>query len=483
MARRSEPSRRTLELRRQFGHPIVDADAHQIEIAPVLLDFLRDAGGVGMPDRWVAYMGHLRRVFRMTPEQRAESRTPVPVWWPIPAENTLDRATSALPALLYERMDEIGLDFTIVYPGMGMTVLTLPGMADDELRRASARAFNNYYAEMFRGFEDRMTPTAVIPMHTPAEAIEELEYVVNTLGLKAVLLAGDVLRPVGRPQTGAPEVTGSVFYQDCFGIDSPYDYDPVWAKCIELRVAPTFHSGPVGWGTRASISRHQYNQLGGFAEGAEAVCKSLFFGGVTRRFPDLHFGFLEGGSGWAMLLYSRMIDHWKKRNGRAMQRLDPARIDGNLLGRLIGEYGHEKTKPYLDKIVSDSMWADRMEELDDWRACGIEKAEDIYELFVPHFFFGCEGDDRAAATSFDTKLNPFGARLRAMFGSDIGHFDVEDMREVVEEAHELVDDGLITDEDFRDFAFANAVKLHGGMNPDFFAGTKVETEAAQVLAS
>ena len=27
---------------------------------------------------------------------------------------------------------------------------------------------------------------------------------------------------------------------DAFGPESPYDYDPVWAKCVELGVAPTF---------------------------------------------------------------------------------------------------------------------------------------------------------------------------------------------------------------------------------------------------
>jgi hypothetical protein len=85
------------------------------------------------------------------------------------------------------------------------------------------------------------------------------------------------------------------------------------------------------------------------------------------------------------------------------------------------------------------------------------------------------------AAGFDTQLNPYGARLNAMFGSDIGHFDVEDMRDVLREAHETVDEGLMTDDDFRDFAFANAVRLHGGMAPDFFAGTVVEKEATEVL--
>jgi hypothetical protein len=33
-----------------------------------------------------------------------------------------------------------------------------------------------------------------------------------------------------------------------------------------------------------------------------------------------------------------------------------------------------------------------------------------------------------------------------------------------------------------DFTFANAVRLHGGMNPDFFTGTVVEKQAAELLS-
>jgi hypothetical protein len=31
------------QLRARLGHPIVDADAHQIEMVPLFLDFLREA--------------------------------------------------------------------------------------------------------------------------------------------------------------------------------------------------------------------------------------------------------------------------------------------------------------------------------------------------------------------------------------------------------------------------------------------------------
>ena len=85
------------------------------------------------------------------------------------------------------------------------------------------------------------------------------------------------------------------------------------------------------------------------------------------------------------------------------------------------------------------------------------------------------------AWGFDTRVNPYGARLKTLFGSDIGHFDVPDMREVLPEARELVDDGLITERDFRDFVFTSPVEFWCGMNPDFFKGTRVEKEAAAIL--
>ena len=468
------------QLRAKLGHPIVDADAHQVEMVPLFFDFLREAGGAKMLERWRDHAVITRRAFGMTPEERSRARPGIPIWWGIPAENTLDRATAFLPKLMHARMDEIGLDFAIVYPSLGLFVLTLPGIADDELRQASARAFNNYNAEMFRGLGDRLTPAALIPMHTPREAITELEHAVKTLGLKAMVFAADVLRPVPKPEKN-PAAMAELYYYDCFGIDSPYDYDPVWRKCIELRVAPTFHSAPIGRGTRASISRHQYNQLGGFAEGGEAVCKSLLFGGVTRRFPELRFGFLEGGAAWGIALYARLVEHWKKRNFKAMQRLDPARIDTALLGRLVDEFGHERLKPHRDKVITHAILGERMEELDDWRDCKIARAEDIRDLFVPNFFFGCEGDDLSAAAAFDNRMNPYSASLNPMLGSDIGHFDVEDMRGVLEEAHELVDRSLMSPEDFRRFALENPVRLHGGMNKDFFNGTKVEVEARAIL--
>ena len=118
--------------------------------------------------------------------------------------------------------------------------------------------------------------------------------------------------------------------------------------------------------------------------------------------------------------------------------------------------------------------------IDDFVRCGIERKQDIRDLFVPRFYFGCEADDPITSSAFDTKRNPFKARLNVVFGSDIGHFDVPDMLEVLPEAHEMVEEEMITEDDFKDFVFTNAVKLWTAVNPDFFKGTVVEERGQQL---
>jgi hypothetical protein len=119
--------------------------------------------------------------------------------------------------------------------------------------------------------------------------------------------------------------------------------------------------------------------------------------------------------------------------------------------------------------------------LDEWAACFIEKAEDIRDSFVPHFYFGCEADDPINVWAFNSRVNPFGARLKVLFGSDIGHWDVPDMTKMVEEAYELVEHGLMAEGDFKDFVFTNPVNFYAGANPEFFDGTVVEAAAKTAL--
>ena len=403
-----------------------------------------------------------------------------PAWWFV-TQDALDRTTASLPRLLYERMDELGLDFTVLYPSNTMSFMSLPDAG--ELRQVLCRAANTYLADVYRDYADRMTPVALIPTTTPTEAIEELEHAVRVLGHRAVALSSYAHRAVTWSTSGLAEEPFNG-RPDYLALDSEYDYDPVWAKCLELGVPVTAHSPLHGFGTNRSVSTYMYNHLGQLAASGQAFCKALFFGGVTRRFPRLKFAFMECGVGWACALYAGIIGNWEKRNIGVVERLNPANLDLDLVMGLVEQYADDRIKGKQDALRDYFGTATMAPEMrDDWRRCGIEKAEDIRDLFVPSFYFGCEADDRLNPWAFNDKLNPFGARLNALFGSDIGHWDVPDMRNVVAEAYELVEEGHITEDDLRDFTFANPVRFFGGTNPDFFKGTRVEAEAAKLLAS
>jgi len=503
---------RSAKIRAGLDHPVVDADGHWIETAPVMkgffLDFVKDLGGGDLAARFEAAGGLdyddtvLRPWSALSEAERRVLGTPRPPWWTLPAANTLDRATAHLPRLLYERLDDFGIDFAVLYPSR---TLTTPAIKEAELRQIACRALNVYHAELYREFADRMTPVAMIPTHTPDEAIAELEHAVGDLGTKAIMINGLIHRP-GRAATDPPPAgrsgsghaaggtrgdgralpnwgSGSGERIDTLGLDSDYDYDPFWRRCVELKVAPASHTPGMGWGSRRSISSYVANHIGSFGASMEALCRSLFLGGVTRRFPELSFGLLEGGVGWACELYAGLVSHWEKRNRDAIHDLDPARIDRDLLLDLFDRYGDERMRKDAEAIATSFQ---RLEpeppELDEYAACRIEKKEDIRDLFVPRFYFGCEADDPMVAWAFDEDVNPMGARLRAMFSSDMGHWDVPEMSGILEEAWELIEHGSIDEADFRDFVFANPVRFYTSVNPKFFDGTRVASAAASIVA-
>ena len=61
-------------------------------------------------------------------------------------------------------------------------------------------------ADYFRDFGDRMTPAAIIPMHTPEEAIAELEYVTRELGSKVGMFGSGIRRPLPAAKGVDPEI-------------------------------------------------------------------------------------------------------------------------------------------------------------------------------------------------------------------------------------------------------------------------------------
>ncbi len=461
------------ELRGRLGHPVIDGDGHLVESLPVLLGYVEKLGGSEAPGRWLQALREATT--GLGDAGRGLARGP---WWGV-TNRARDLACVMAPRLLAGRMDDLGLDFAVLYPTLGLVLPTLP---QDELRQLGCRALNTMNAELAGPHADRMTVAAAIPMYAPAEAVAELEHSVRVLGLKAASIPPGV----GRPLPAYPDAFPDAHWVDRFGIDSEHDYDPVWRAFGELGVAVTSH-GAVGLRHlecgRRSPTNYIFNHIGAHAYQQCELAKSLVIGGVPVRFPTLAFGFLEGGAGWACDLLHALQEHFEKRSAAGLGNYDPAALDREELraelrrgGLAAADRPGRDPAPFAGDGGARPAWA-----RDEFEASGIQDERQFGEIFARQLFFGCEADDRSVYRALAGRGNPFGLRLNAIFSSDIGHWDVPDLASVVLESRRLVDEGLLAERDYRDFAFTNPARMHLSMNPRFFDATPVETAARGVL--
>ncbi|HET6952279.1 MAG TPA: amidohydrolase family protein [Acidimicrobiales bacterium] len=444
---------------------------------PVFLDFVRDHGHGAL----VEAMIRRRAIEDLSMAERREGGI-LPHSWHVPA-STEYYATVTSPKRYHDRLEEAGIDFGVLYPTMGIALLQL---LDDEQRVTLCRLYNELMAEQYRPYNDRFTVAALIPMNTPAEALSALEHA-SSLGAKVGLIASHVHRslpgaaltsddPFGDVRVPEWETRGWV---DTFGIDSEHDYDPVWEKAVELGMPLGAHTAGIGASDRASISNFVFNQIGHFAAAGSALAKSLFLGGVTARFPRLRLALLEGGAAIGVETYVGLAGTWEKRGGAAIARLDPQNLDEERVAELLIENDPSLASYTPEQLIGH---AGMTRARDDFAAADISSIEDIRDRFCTSFYWGCEADDPLVGVAFDRRVTPLGALVPAFFASDLGHWDVPEFDEPLEEAYELVERGILDQEQLRDFLLVNPVRFYGSLNPEFFAGTAVESEAASILS-
>ena len=478
MSERAHPLSRSARIREELGHPVLDGDGHIVELLAVFLDFVRDNGQGALLE---GMLNRHRTIEDLSMEERRQGGV-LPHSWHVPS-STEYYATVTSPKRYHERLGEAGIDFAVLYPTIGIALLQL---LDDEQRITLCRLYNEFMAEQYRPFTDRFTVAALIPMNTPSEAVAALEHA-KKLGSKVALIASHVHRPlpgVPMPHDDAwadvrvPEweTRGWV---DTFGIDSLYDYDPVWAKAIELRLPLAAHTAGIGASDRASISNFVFNQIGHFAAAGGALAKSLFLGGATARFPDLRLALLEGGAAVGVQLYVSLVGNWLKRGGVAIAQLNPDNIDKKLLVKLLVESDPSLAGYSAEQLSGGSGGMTRVR--DDFVAAELTSVEDIRDRFCTNFFWGCEADDPLVGVAFDPRVTPLGTLVPAFFASDLGHWDVPEFDEPLEEAFELVERGILDADQLRDFLFVNPARFYASPNPEFFVGTAIEQEAAAVL--
>ena len=248
---------RSQQIRSSLKHPIVDADGHMLELTPVLSDYVYQVGGAdardlfdksmeGAAETGNAALENGKTWFEMTLEEKKEEWAPALPWWAMPTRSALDRATATVPRVLNDRMDELGMDYAVLYTTTGLAfdriepqeqrLIVCPGdkrlcsgpipavFIPDDARRHSAHghAGDSHPGDGIRG------------QRTGAE------------GDNAAGPRGAADSQVPRTSTRAPRKY--VRKMDVIGLDSDYDYDPFWKRCQELKIVPASHGSDAGWG-------------------------------------------------------------------------------------------------------------------------------------------------------------------------------------------------------------------------------------------
>src|SRR5262249_53515335 len=163
-----------------LSHPVIDADGHLIEHVPALLQYMLDAGiAPGDMHHLVAAIVRPDLDTRnFTAADMVDLRIARSTWWALPAD-AVNLATVTAPKLYRRRLDDFGIDFSVVYPSLGLGFVHV---GRDDIRVPACMAYNRYVADAFSEVADRITPAAIVPMHTPEEAIAVLDDAIEVLG-------------------------------------------------------------------------------------------------------------------------------------------------------------------------------------------------------------------------------------------------------------------------------------------------------------
>ena len=219
---------------------------------------------------------------------------------------TSGRTPEGDPELIIEDLAEDGVDVGVMHPNLSLFGLYSD---DHELSMAHARVYNDYIAERFSPYFDRLVPTAPVPITDVGDAVAEIERVAAA-GFRAALL----------PAT--PPV--------------PYwsrDLDPVWSALEDTGLQPFFHTQTGGVKvndpssttlrvvmesaeqvnqpvTEKSASKRMITQaVYSTIVPGQLMCE-LIGGGVPERYPDLHFSLIEFNANWLASLVGAMDKAW-----------------------------------------------------------------------------------------------------------------------------------------------------------------------------
>lgn len=276
------------------GIPVVDCDAHVMEPDHIWSEYIDAKYKDRAPKRLVnndRIWGQIhvdgQPIYNKYPDHLVE------VYHESLLKNYGDFYRQGFDAASHVRaMDLQGIDISYLYPSIGLYVTAINDQ-DPDLSYAITRAYNNWIADFCSYAPERLRPVALVSLHRPADAQQELLRSVKELKMQAVTV---------RPNPLNGKTLGDK------------DLNAFWQLCEDLDVAVGIHEGshvrlPATGADRFETHMamhtccHPMEQMMGFI--------ALFEAGVFERHPKLRFGFLEAGCGWLPYMLWRLEGEFK----------------------------------------------------------------------------------------------------------------------------------------------------------------------------
>ena len=192
-------------------------------------------------------------------------------------ERTYEQGRS--PEVRIADMDLMGIDIQAISPAPRQTYYG----ADPDLGLATARAINDFIADICGKYPDRFVGLGTVPLQAPELAIAELDRLHNSLGFRGIEIM--------------THVAGEELSDERFR--------PVWARIEELGLLVFMH--PDGFTEPRRFHDHYLTNVIGNPLDTTVAVHHLIFGGVLENYPGLKIVLAHGGG--YLPAYSGRIDH------------------------------------------------------------------------------------------------------------------------------------------------------------------------------
>jgi predicted TIM-barrel fold metal-dependent hydrolase len=236
-----------------------------------------------------------------------------------------------------EFMDQIGFEYAILFPTFGQRIGRI---VDRDYAVGAARAYNDWLAQTYLRRDPRFKGIAILPMHDPEAALEELQRAYTELGLSGVLF----------PATGVHLNLGAKHLW------------PLYAEASRLGCPVVVHGGghwdlgldTMNVSTAANAIGHPMSLMIAMAE--------MLFNNLFERFPGLRVAYLEGGLLWFLMALERFSGSYESSTpvnprGELLQLTKGQTVADYIrtlvqAGRLVvGIEGGESDLPYAVKVA------------------------------------------------------------------------------------------------------------------------------------